>query len=60
VNEAARLESLSKALKTPLAMSASVAPSADAEDLVDLGEHELKGVRAKLRVYTLGSLATRA
>jgi adenylate cyclase len=56
VNEAARLESLSKSLKTPLAMSAPVAEAVPDEDLVDLGEHELKGVRAKLRVYTLRPL----
>ena len=51
VNEAARLESLCKTLKTPLALSAAFAEAAEADDVVDLGEHELKGVKAKLRVF---------
>ncbi len=52
VNEASRLESLCKVLRTPLALSAAFAEAAEAVDLVDLGEHELKGVKAKLRVFT--------
>jgi adenylate cyclase len=52
VNEASRLESLCKTLETPLALSAAFAQAAEADDVVDLGEHELKGVKAKLRVFT--------
>jgi len=56
VNEASRLESLSKRLDTPLALSESFAASIDADDVIDLGEHELKGVKAPLRVFTLARL----
>ena len=52
VNEASRLESLCKSLKTPLALSAAFAKAAEPEDLVDLGAHALKGVTAKLHVFT--------
>jgi adenylate cyclase len=52
VNEACRLEALCKTLGTPLAMSEAFARSAKPEDLVDLGEQPLKGVRAPLRVFT--------
>jgi adenylate cyclase len=53
VNEASRLESLCKTLDTPLALSASFAEAAAVDDLVDLGEHALKGVSAPVRVLTL-------
>jgi adenylate cyclase len=53
VNEASRLESLCKQLGTPLAMSAVFAETAEAPDVVDLGEHALRGVKAPLRVLTL-------
>ena len=53
VNEAARLESLCKELGTQLALSGAFAEAATIDDLVDLGEHELRGVTAPLRVYTL-------
>jgi adenylate cyclase len=52
VNEASRLESLCKQLATPLALSATFAEAAEVADVVDLGEHALKGVKAKLRVFT--------
>jgi adenylate cyclase len=52
VNEASRLESLCKQLRTPLALSASFVSAAEVDDVVDLGEHTLKGVKAPLRVFT--------
>jgi adenylate cyclase len=55
VNEASRLESLCKTLGTPLALSAAFAEAAEA-DVVDLGEYALKGVKAKLRVFTSRAL----
>lgn len=56
VNEASRLESLCKALGTPLALSAAFAEAAALDAVVDLGEHALKGVSAPLRVLTLPGL----
>ena len=55
VNEASRLESLCKTLGTSLALSAAFTEAAEVDDVVDLGEHALKGVKAKLRVFTLRS-----
>ena len=52
VNEASRVESLTKQLKTSLAFSKSFAQTADIDDVVDLGEHALKGVKAPLHVFT--------
>jgi adenylate cyclase len=52
VNEASRLESLCKQLGTPLALSEAFVTTAEAEGLVDLGEHALKGVKVPLRVFT--------
>ena len=53
VNEASRLESLCKQLGTPLALSEAFVNAAQAEEeIVDLGAHALKGVKAKLRVFT--------
>jgi len=57
VNETCRLESLCKVLKTPLALSATFVNALQGEDVVDLGEHQLKGVSAKARVFTIGKLA---
>lgn len=54
VNEASRLESLCKPLGTRLALSAAFVQTAELEGVVDLGEHALRGVRAPLRVFTLG------
>ena len=60
VNETCRLEALCKVLKTPLAMSEGFVahiPHSGAlpdETVIDLGSHALKGVKAKLRVFTLG------
>lgn len=51
VNEASRLEGLCKKLGTSLAMSEAFATTADVEGVIDLGEHELKGVVAPLRVF---------
>jgi adenylate cyclase len=53
VNEASRLESLCKQLGTPLALSEAFVTTAEAEGVVDLGEHALKGVKVPLRVFTL-------
>jgi adenylate cyclase len=54
VNEASRLESLCKPLGTRLALSAAFVETAEVEGVVDLGEHALRGVRAPVRVFTLG------
>ncbi len=54
VNEACRLEALCKVLKTPLTMSEDFVRALQGEDVLDLGEHVLKGVKAKARVFTLG------
>ncbi len=52
VNETSRLESLCKSLGTRLALSARFVETAEAEGVEDLGEHELRGVRAPVRVFT--------
>jgi adenylate cyclase len=52
VNEASRLESLCKALETPLTMSGAFVETAELDDAIDLGEHALKGVKTKVRVFT--------
>jgi adenylate cyclase len=52
VNETSRLESLCKVLGTPLTLSEAFVRALPAEEFVDLGEHALKGVKAKLRVFT--------
>lgn len=52
VNEASRLEALCSRLGTPLALSEAFATTAEADDVVDLGAHPLKGVKAPLRVFT--------
>jgi class 3 adenylate cyclase len=52
VNEASRLESLSKTLGVSLVLSAAFTEAAALDDAVDLGEHALKGVTAKQRVFT--------
>ena len=54
VNETCRLEALCKVLKTPLTLSETFVRAVEGEDVVDLGEHDLKGVSAKARVFTLG------
>jgi adenylate cyclase len=53
VNETSRLEGLCKALRTRLLVSQSFADAIARQDLVDLGEHDLKGVSSKRRVFTL-------
>jgi len=53
VNETCRLEALCKELDTPLTMSESFVSALEGEDVIDLGEHALKGVKAKARVFTL-------
>jgi adenylate cyclase len=57
VNETSRLESMCKHLEIPLALSGAFVELAELDDVVDLGPHELKGVRAPLRVFTLRGLA---
>ena len=56
VNEASRLESLCKQLGTPLALSEPFVAAAGEADVIDLGAHSLKGVKAALRVFTLKRL----
>lgn len=53
VNEAARMEALCKALKTPLIIARSVAAHLPEESLVSLGEHTLRGVAAPQELFTL-------
>jgi adenylate cyclase len=53
VNEASRLESLCKPLGTRIALSAAFVETGEIADVVDLGEHTLRGVREPLRVFTL-------
>jgi adenylate cyclase len=53
VNETCRLEALCKPLRTPLTLSAAFVNTLEGEQFVDLGEHSLKGVSAKARVFTL-------
>jgi adenylate cyclase len=56
VNEACRLEALCKPLGARLTMSAAFVAAGEVDDAVDLGEHQLKGVAASARVYTLARL----
>ena len=56
VNEASRRESLCKTLGSPLALSEAFTKAAEADGIVDLREHALKGVKAPLRVFTLERL----
>ena len=53
VNEACRLEALCKPLGTPLTLSEAFVTAAEAQGVVDLGAHELKGVARQVRVYSL-------
>lgn len=53
VNETCRLEALCKPLRTPLTLSEAFVSALEGEDIIDLGEHDLKGVKAKARVFTL-------
>lgn len=53
VNEACRLEGLCKVLGTPLTLSEAFVSAVSDEPIVDLGAHELKGVKGKLRVFSL-------
>lgn len=57
VNETSRLEGLCKALGTRLTLSSAFVATLRDVDVIDLGEQELKGVRDKLRVYTLPRFA---
>ncbi|MGB0682685.1 MAG: DUF427 domain-containing protein [Magnetovibrionaceae bacterium] len=55
-NEAARIESLTKALETPILLSEAVAqPMAgrDGEPLASLGKHDLRGVGRPIELFTL-------
>jgi AhpD family alkylhydroperoxidase len=44
-----------EAARHPLALSEAFARAAEIDDAIDLGEHALKGVKAKVRVFTLRS-----
>lgn len=57
VNETCRLEALCKPLGTPLILSAAFASQLKRDDLIELGEHALKGVSEKARVLGLRALA---
>ena len=57
VNEACRLEALGKTLHTSLALSQAFVDAARPDAVIDLGLHALKGVRAPLRVFTLGTVS---
>ena len=52
-NEASRLEARCKQLGTSLSLSEAFVTTADADGVVDLGEHALKGVKVPLRVFPL-------
>jgi adenylate cyclase len=58
VNETSRLEGLCKTLSEPLLMSQAFAATLSRPDLVDLGEHALKGVSSKRRVFTVAKRST--
>lgn len=53
VNETSRLEGLCKTLGARLLFSEAFAVATARQDLADLGEHDLKGVSSKRRVFTL-------
>jgi len=53
VNETCRLEALCKPLKTPITLSEAFVRAIPDEAVVDLGEHALKGVHSRIRVFTL-------
>lgn len=53
VNESARMESMCKALGTPLILSDAVAKHLDADELVPLGQHLLRGVTSERPLFTL-------
>lgn len=57
VNEAARMESLCKALRTPLLLSEVVARHLATEELVPLGSHALRGVTSDRTLFTLTQFA---
>jgi adenylate cyclase len=53
VNEACRLESLCKPLAAKILMTAAFRAHVDGGDLIDLGEHALRGVGSPTRVFGL-------
>jgi adenylate cyclase len=55
VNEAFRLEAMTKALGTPILVSASFAELAKNDGLRSLGFHALRGVRDAKEVFTLSA-----
>jgi adenylate cyclase len=57
VNETSRLEGLCKVLGTRLTLSSAFVAALGDVEVIDLGEQDLKGVRDKLRVYTLPRFA---
>ena len=52
VNEASRIEDMSKLLKSPIVISSAFARSVPG-DLISLGFHELRGFRDKQEIFTL-------
>jgi adenylate cyclase len=53
VNETSRLEGLCKTLSRRLLLSLAFSETLSRNDLLDLGEHALKGVSTKRRVFTV-------
>jgi adenylate cyclase len=53
VNETSRLEGLCKTLSRRLLLSQAFSETLSRNDLLDLGEHALKGVSTKRRVFTV-------
>jgi adenylate cyclase len=56
VNEASRVESLCKELKTPLLFTGAFAALANDARSISLGRHELRGVREALEIFTHAEL----
>ena len=52
MNEASRIEDMSKLLKSPVVISSAFANSVPG-DLISLGFHELRGFRDKQEIFTL-------
>ena len=53
VNETSRLEGLCKTLGTCLTLSQVFVDAIARSDIVNIGEHELKGVSSRVRVFSL-------
>lgn len=57
VNEASRMESLCKALKTPLVIAENVAEHLERTERISLGSHLLRGVATARELFTLPEFA---